>query len=289
MRMNRELQRYLMLATMSAFAASAFGSAAEVKHVDAVPAGNLVRIEVDLTAPVTPIIKAVSDPCRLIIDFPSVSFSEHSQRISVNSNGVAEIRVGPIQAAPSSTRIVVGIDSVRPYGIETSGNKFVLSILPHPDKAGVTGAQTDSLGSVGSRELPRPEPAGKSITAYTSGASPQVEHLPLESEIEEPESEPPAAVRRHFKVKYIAGNTVYLDGGSNSGLRVGMNLDIRDAHFPVNKQRSHDSDALIATVRVIGVATTSVITNLAPLKALSSPGTGPSLSRQTQLRPPKMH
>ena len=50
---------YLLVISMSAFATSAFGMEAEVKTVFAIPEGNEVRIEVELSAPVKPIISVV--------------------------------------------------------------------------------------------------------------------------------------------------------------------------------------------------------------------------------------
>jgi hypothetical protein len=97
----------------------------------------------------------------------------------------------------------------------------------------------------------RIERASEAIAAYSRNSPPQVEHLPLESIIDEPEREPAVTFRRRFKVKYIAGRTAYIGGGSNSGLREGMSLDIRV-----------DGDASIASARVIGVATTSAITEV---------------------------
>jgi hypothetical protein len=80
--------------------------------------------------------------------------------------------------------------------------------------------------------------------------------------IDLPETESSVTFRRKFKVKYIAGRTVYIDGGSNSGLQVGMNLDIRGSHFPTKADGDNNNDDSVASARVIGVATTSAITEI---------------------------
>ena len=85
----------------------------------------------------------------------------------------------------------------------------------------------------------------------------EITHQPVDSIIEDSEAPSPITVRQTFKVKYIAGNTVYIDGGSNSGLRTGMNLDIRAKQLT---KSGTDPDAPIASVRVVGVAATSAIT-----------------------------
>ena len=130
--------------------------------------------------------RSSSNPCRFIIDFPNVSFKEQPRTLPVNKNGVNEVRVSVNNGNPPGTRLVVGIDSVRPFGIETSGNKFVLSILP-PSNAqpGATGAEAIHWSGRRKR-CPELEPAAGVIAAYSRSSPPEVEHLPLESVIDEP-------------------------------------------------------------------------------------------------------
>jgi hypothetical protein len=257
--MKTKIQRCLLLIPMLTSAANAFGAGTEITNVQAVSEENEVHIEIELTDQVTPTVKVVSNPCRFIIEFPNVSFEERPRTLPVNMNGVNEVRVSENNGNPPGTRLVVGIDSVRPFGTETSGNKFVLRILPHPTTAGaeVTPRNTDGTNGVSQFE-----PASEAIAVYSRSSPPQVEHLPLESVIDEPQTGPAVTVRRIFNVKYIAGRTVYIDGGTNSGLRVGMSLDIHGSHSPTSKDRSGDDNASFASARVIGVATTSSITEV---------------------------
>ncbi len=259
-----------------ASAASAFGMGTEITSVRAVSEENEVRIEVELTAPVTPTIKATGNPCRFILDFPDVSLKEQPQPIPVNKDGVSEVRVGLNHGNPLGVRLVVGIDTVRPFGIETSGNKFVLRILPHPATAGATGAKASPHGPDLTKDVSGLEPARGVVTDSTN-SQPEVELLPLESVIDESEAKPTIMFRRKFKVKYIAGRTVYIDGGSNSGLQVGMNLDIRGSS-PTNEDRGNDNDDLVGSVRVIGVATTSAITEVESADREIQPGDSAELT-----------
>ena len=257
--MKTKIQRCFLLIPMLASASSAFSAGAEITNVRAVSEENEVHIEIKLTDQVIPTVKVVSNPCRFIIEFPNVSFEEQPRTLPVNMNGVNELRVSENNGNPPGARLVVGIDSVRPFGTETSGNKFVLRILPHPTTAGaeVTPRNTD-----GTDEVSQLEPASEAIAAYSGSSPPQVEHLPLESVIDEPQTEPAVTFRRIFNVKYIAGRTVYIDGGTNSGLRVGKSFDIRGSYSPTSEDRSSDVNASFASARVIGVATTSSITEV---------------------------
>ena len=53
----------------------------------------------------------------------------------VNQAGIGDVHAAIHSAAPLDTWIVVKIDSDRPYGIETAGNKVVLNIFPKPGQA----------------------------------------------------------------------------------------------------------------------------------------------------------
>ncbi len=261
--MRLKIPRYLLLIAMSASATSTFAIQSEVKTVYAVPEGNEVRIEVELSEPVKPIISVVGNPSQMIIEFPNASFYEQSQHLTLNMNGVGEVCVSPSPAHRSSTRVVIGLDSARPYAIESSGNRFVLSILPHPAKAGAAAAATTSLGTDTKINDLHPGDANQLIAAASRGPEPQVTHLPVDSVIDDPGTESQETAPRKFKVKYIAGNTVYIDGGTNSGLRAGMNLDIFDYRSSTTDgSRRNDQDAFVASVRVVGVAATSAITEV---------------------------
>jgi hypothetical protein len=280
MRMMLKTKHYLLTMTACAAAPCAFGAAPEIRTVDALPAGNEVRIAVELTAPVTPTIQEMSNPSRLIIYFPGVALGEQERAIAIGTNGVGEVQVRPSQATAQGALVTVGMDSVRPYGVEASGNKLVLHILPHEGQE-VSGAAAKNSGDLKSvpaigaehageapatigRERTRDEgeggdqqQPGETLMAFSRGAPPEVEHLALRSVVEGPQAESPATARHRFRVKFISGRTAYIDGGSNSGLQTGMNLDIRDPHASIAS-----GEDTIASVRIVGVATTSAITEV---------------------------
>jgi hypothetical protein len=104
------------------------------------------------------------------------------------------------------------------------------------------------------------------ISTSTSSAPPEVEHTSLESTIDEPPVGSPATVRRRFRIKFVSDKTVYINGGGNSGLRVGMNLDIWSAKSRSNRQTP------IGSARVVGIATASAILEVTASSAESQVG-----------------
>src|SRR4051794_37570423 len=264
MNIIRTTQNIFVLVMMNVAIPCAFCAATEITNVDAVSDGDTVRIGIALTSPVKPIIHAVDKPSRLIIDFPDVSLQNPAREIIVNHAGVNGVRAAMNRIAPQGARIVVGIDSVRPFGLEVSGNRLVVSILPHPGQAHLTQANASSVqpaavasDSPGAESTKSKEIVRKMIAASGTGAAPQVEHAPVTAELDQPPEDCPATVRRRFKVKFVSGNTVYIDGGSNSGLQVGMNFDLRKGN--ANFDAPASNDAPIGAARLVGIATRSAI------------------------------
>ncbi len=245
-----------------ASAAGVSGFASEVKHVDAVPQGESVRIEVELTNPVQPAVHVLGNPFRLVIDFPNSPFAKPAEHLAVNKNGVSNVTVSASDAAAGSTRVVVAVDSARPYAIDTTGNKFSLSILPHSGKEEPADHAAKTAGTDAVQGALQAGGLSK-VKANGGKADIQVSHLSVNSAIDEPGTQTPDTGRRDFNVKYIVGNTIYINGGANSGLREGMHLDIV---APQTSDKSEDGkrgpQSHLASVRVVGVAATSAITEV---------------------------
>lgn len=260
MKTRHTKQLLFLIVIMCISAARAFGAAAEIKSLNAVSEGDTVHIDIELTSPVKPIVRTVGEPSRLIIDFPNVSLDGEPREIVVNQAGVKEVSLGMSHGTPVSSQIVVRIDAPRPFGIETSGNRFELSILPHPTPAAMNTKKQAATGLNGEQIESKAEVAANMILAASTAEPPQVQHLPVSAEIDDSDVECPVNSRQKFKVKFISGKTVYIDGGSNSGLRVGMNLDIRSSQSQAqNSNGTGGENAPIAAARIVGVARTSAI------------------------------
>lgn len=230
------MQSFLLLLAVSSAAVPASATDAEVRNIYVAPEGNEVRVEAELSGPLKPIITTVSDPCRLVIEFPTASFAQRSEYLAIDKNGVRNVQVAASPADSPGTRIVVEIDSPHPYVLESVGNRFVLSILPASAKSAVASASPTASPS---QHAPVSEPVHQP-SASVAIASAAASSLPAP---------------RTFKIKYIAGNTVYINGGSNAGLRTGMQLEVRLGTDKGNGQSA-------ATLRVIAVAASSAITEV---------------------------
>jgi hypothetical protein len=87
--------------------------------------------------------------CRLIADFADVSPQQRLQHIPVGKNGVERVRIGLNRANPPITRVVLDLDSLCANGVESSGNKVLLNILPACETSSVPDARVLATGAAG--------------------------------------------------------------------------------------------------------------------------------------------
>ena len=256
----RTTQFFLMLAITSVVVPDAFGAGTEITKLDAVADGDTVRVEIELTSASKPIVHSAPQMGLLVLDFPNVGLQAPSQRIAVNRAGVGDVHGAVHSAVPLDTWIVVRMDSDRSFGIETAGNSLVVNI--HPVAVLSTTDFKNSPANPSSNRVSafvnRISAITKQpVTASTVAASPEVKYQGVTSQIDVPPVDSPASIRQRFRIKFVSGTTAYIDGGSNAGLRVGMNLDILSAG--ANPDADDQNQTPIGAARVVGTATTSAI------------------------------
>ena len=253
--MSRALYLFLFFCLwFLATSVAAYGASAQtavISKVRIATKGDKVSVEVDLSDSITPTLTFAKNPDRLIADFPNVSHKQPLQHIMVGKNGVERVRIGLNRASPPITRIVVDLDSLRPFTVEASGHRVLLNILSAPAKRPAEETRASAPA--------QNENATTSITAVSPNAG-------LESNLAaglEPAAAQPSALpsaRVGFKIKGISADSVYLDGGSSSGLQVGMRLIVRDPD-PVAALNNGNQDRgpFVAELRILAVASTSSV------------------------------
>jgi len=254
--MNRRLYIYLLFVITSVAAYATSNRRVVISDVRVVTDGEKVSVEVDLSDSITPTLTFAKNPDRLIADFPNVSPRQVLQHIPVGKNGVERVRIGLNHSSPPVTRVVVDVDSLRPFTVEASGRKVLLNILPASAKR--PDAET------GASNLAEKENETNTAAEVSPTISAESNFVPA---VEEAPAQPHASLpaRATFKIKGIAADSVYIDGGSNSGLQAGMRLIVRDRGGRSN-QSAPDRDAFVAELRILAVATASAVAEVREAK-----------------------
>ncbi len=131
---QKHLWAVLVLASC---AAAQNGTPATVQNVTVAREGTDVRVEITLSAPVTPSVDTAVKPNRILLDLPETIPGTSLKAVPVNDNGVRQVRTGQHSTLPLVTRIVVDLDQLHLYSVTTEGNRIILSVVA-PDKRAVS-------------------------------------------------------------------------------------------------------------------------------------------------------
>lgn len=129
---QKHLWAVLVLASCAA-AQNGTTAPATVQKVTVAREGTDVRVEITLSAPVTPSVDTAVKPNRILLDLPETIPGTSPKAVPVNDNGVRQVRTGQHSTLPLVTRIVVDLDQLHLYSVTTEGNRIILSVVA-PDK-----------------------------------------------------------------------------------------------------------------------------------------------------------
>lgn len=125
------VQKYLgTWALLLSCAAAQNTGTATVKSVTTAREGANLRVEVSLTAPVTPSVETAANPDRILLDFADTTCNDNTRNVPVKANGVSRVRTGQHSTSPLVTRVVVDLDQAHPYTLKLEGNRVVLTVGP---------------------------------------------------------------------------------------------------------------------------------------------------------------
>ena len=127
------VQKYLWTVLLLGSCAAAQTGTATVQNLAVTREGTDIRVEITLTAPVTPSVDTAENPNRILLDFPDTVCSAAAKAVAINDNGVRRVRAGQHSTLPMVTRVVVDLDQLHLYSVTSEGNKVILSVVA-PDK-----------------------------------------------------------------------------------------------------------------------------------------------------------
>lgn len=133
----------------------------QLQHVNVVPGGNDIQIEISTSGGVTPNVTKLSSPERVLVELPETAVATAQNKIPVGSGGVKRVRIGMDGKTPPTTSVVVDLEKALPYEVAPGPEGKVVLIL-HTQDAGSSVAKS------------APAPAAKPVAIKAAAAQTQV-------------------------------------------------------------------------------------------------------------------
>jgi hypothetical protein len=149
----------------------------QLQHVNVVPGGNNIQIEISSSNAVTPQVTKLSSPARLLIELPETVVATSQNKIPVGSGGVKGVRIGMDGKNPPTTSVVVDLEKPLTYDVSSGpAGKFALILhtldgsapAPTVAKSAVT-APAKAAPVAAAKAAPAPKTA---VAAVTTKAAP---------------------------------------------------------------------------------------------------------------------
>jgi hypothetical protein len=85
-------------------------------------------LEILSTKPLVPLIQAISDPYRVVIDLPNARVDTPEKKIIVQADQITSIRADQFQQSPPIARIVVDLLAPRTFTWDAAGNRLIVHL-----------------------------------------------------------------------------------------------------------------------------------------------------------------
>lgn len=131
---------------------------ATIRHINISGDDHDLAVQITASRPVTPRTQTVTDPDRLIVDFPEARPDIRLQKIPINRGRLKDVRVGLLSANPPTTRVVLDLTAPTEYRVEPLSNTIVVKLgnEPAPAAAPTTTAPGDAPSAETAPAVPNP-------------------------------------------------------------------------------------------------------------------------------------
>ncbi len=103
-------------------------SAATIRSVSVLGAGNTLEVEVVASKPIQPQAQTITGPDRLILDFPNAIPDAKLRNVNVDKGELKQVRVGRFSSNPPVTRVVLDLKSAQPYQLFPAGKTVIVKL-----------------------------------------------------------------------------------------------------------------------------------------------------------------
>ena len=170
---------WLCLSASADIQAQASGAArASVEHADITLRPRGLTIEIVLSTPFLPQGVPLTNPDRLVFDFPGFTLPAGNRQMPVNNGPVRKFRAALFQSDPPITRIVIDLKEAVTFDVKSVGNKVVIEI-PFSKANSIPADSTPPPASVNKNLENKNEAEAPGGKAETKSAPPSAAPTPL--------------------------------------------------------------------------------------------------------------
>jgi len=172
---------------------------AQLRHVSVASSGGVTEIKIETSKRLMPLTQVLSDPDRLVIDFPDALPAPELHTVAANRGEVKAVRTALLSAKPAMTRVVIDLKSAQEFRLVPTSNSVTVKLLGGSGRASetVVASGAPPNGSAHQAEA-EPEPPAPTPTATVRPTLPHP--TPVEPtnqpETKEAVAAPPEPVRQ---------------------------------------------------------------------------------------------
>jgi hypothetical protein len=117
---------------------------AQIRHIAVVRSGAGTEIQIETTKRLLPLTQIITDPDRLIIDFPDAVPGPQLHTVAVSEGAVKSVRAALFSANPAMTRIVIDLKSSQDFELVPTGKAVTVKFRGDPSVASTPAASTSA-------------------------------------------------------------------------------------------------------------------------------------------------
>ena len=145
----------------------------QLQHVNVVPGGDDIQIELSSRDAVTPRVTKLSSPARILVELPETAVATSQNKIPVGSGGVKGVRIGMDGKNPPTTSVVIDLERALAYDLAPgpAGNVVLIVHTEGGAPAVAKGTPAAKPAAVNKAES-KPAPAPKNAIAKVPAPKP---------------------------------------------------------------------------------------------------------------------
>jgi hypothetical protein len=102
---------------------------AQVRHIGVANSGGVTEIKIDTNKRLMPFTQVLTDPDRLVIDFPDALPAPELHAVAVNHGAVKGVRASLLSAKPAMTRVVIDLKSAQEFRLVPSNSSVTIKFM----------------------------------------------------------------------------------------------------------------------------------------------------------------